>query len=121
MLKLKRVSLLRRIVFWDFKRGSWQYDLLLLAIVAFIFVPSREFFRDQPRAASIVMLPTDSEGEHFLLEPKLLDGIAAGDRVAKATELVRARFKVRSPIQRVEPLLDSEQEVIGYSATAPKK
>ncbi|MFN9754336.1 MAG: hypothetical protein ACK55L_02935 [bacterium] len=50
-------SSLQRFILWDYPRASWQYDVVVLLIVAFIFFTPREWFRDQPRASSIVMLP----------------------------------------------------------------
>ena len=47
---------LSRLVFWDFERGSWQYDIICILILAFIFLTPRDFFRDQPKAASVLML-----------------------------------------------------------------
>lgn len=29
---------MKRIIFWDYERGTWQYDLMCLLIVAFIFL-----------------------------------------------------------------------------------
>lgn len=107
---------LGRLIFWDFKRASWQYDVVVAAIVAFIFLTPREFFNDQPRPASIVMLPSR---QGFLLEPGLLDDIPAERRAAVATELVRKRFKTPAVVQRVEAVYD-EDALTGYMAfTAP--
>ncbi|MFN9741165.1 MAG: hypothetical protein ACK562_03560 [Acidobacteriota bacterium] len=46
---------IRRAINWSYERGSWQYDLLCLLIIAVIFlVPSRYFGdRDRPVPAGI--------------------------------------------------------------------
>ena len=83
---------LSRLIFWDYKRTSWQWDIIVTLILAFIFLTPREVFRDQPRAASIQMLPAQ---QGFLIEPKLLADVAEGDRPQKAAELVNQRFTYR--------------------------
>jgi hypothetical protein len=105
---------LRRLFFWDFQRTSWQWDIIVTLILAFIFLTPRELFRDQPRAASIQMLPAQ---QGFLIEPKLLTNVAEADLPRKAAELVNQRFKTHTTILRVEPVRDeAEGEITGYMA-----
>jgi hypothetical protein len=106
------MKLLRRLLFWEFSRGSWPYDLIVAAILGFIFLTPREFFNDQPKAASIVMLPAN---RGFLLEPALLDAVPEAQRVSAATSLVQKRFKTPAVIDHVEAVRD-EETVTGYMA-----
>ena len=106
--------MLRRFIFWEFPRASWQYDVMVALILLFLFVaPLYVNFRDQPRAASVVMLPTL---DGYLIETRMLESVPPADRPRRATELVNARYKTHTLIQRVEPLIDDEQELIGYTA-----
>lgn len=108
---------LGRLVFWDFKRASWQYDLVVAAILAFIFLTPRDFFSDRPKAPSIAMLPAN---QGFLLEPGLLSDIPEAERPAAATSLVRKRFKTGAVVQRVEAVYEDDNTLTGYMAlTAP--
>jgi hypothetical protein len=110
---------LGRFLFWEYPRASWQYDVMVALILIFIFVtPLYVNFRDQPKAASVVMLPPQQGSEEFLIEARLLAGVPPAEQAARATELVRARYKSRQTIQRVEPLLNDEEEIIGYRAFA---
>ena len=104
--------MLSKLIFWEFPRGSVHYDIVVMLIVAFIFLTPREMYRDQPRASSIVMLPAQ---RGYLLEPGLLAGIAPPDQPARATTLVRDRFKTHATVTRVEPVLD-EGELTGFMA-----
>lgn len=107
---------LGRLIFWDFKRASWQYDLVVAAILAFIFLTPREFFGDQPKAPSIAMLPAN---QGYLLEPGLLSNVPDAERAAAATSLVRKRFKTGAVVQRVEAVFEDDT-LTGYLAyTAP--
>jgi len=105
---------LGRLIFWDYRRTSWQWDIIVTLILAFIFLTPREVFRDQPRAASIQMLPAQ---QGFLIEPKLLEDVAEADRPQKAEELVNQRFKTHMTITHVAPVFDdTEHEITGYMA-----
>ena len=63
---------LSRFLFWDFKRASWQYDVIVVLILAFIFVTPNNIFRDQPKAANVVMLPAEQGTGLFWIAPQLL-------------------------------------------------
>ena len=107
---------LKRFVLWDYPRAGWQYDGMVGIILLFIFLTPREWFRDQPRAANIVMVQSPARGtSQFWIEPEQLEGVAQGDRVSRASALLDARFKKRNVV-RLEPIFDSEQEIRGYLA-----
>jgi len=108
------VEALKRFILWDYQRGSWQYDVMVVLILAFIFATPRTWFRDQPRESQIEML--SSEPAVYLLEPRLLDEVPATERTRKASQLVKARWGKLPNITRVEPVFDAEQELIGYRA-----
>lgn len=103
---------LGRFIFWDVKRASWQYDVIVGLILVFIFLTPRSFFADQPSAANISMLPA---GQGYLLEPALLEGIAEEQQAEAATGLVRNKFKSRVAIENVQPIYNGE-ELTGYIA-----
>ncbi len=103
-----------RFLFWDYKRASWQYDVMVGLILVFIFLTPREMFKDQPNpAGNIVML-----GGGVWIPAKLLTGTPDDQLVPKATSLIRARFKSHPPtVTSVEPINDeASQEVTGYMA-----
>jgi hypothetical protein len=110
-------SVLKRVIFWDFPRASWQYDVIVVAILAFIFLTPREVFRDQPKAQSIVLLPNDSAGvEVFYLEPKLLLEITEGERFEKAAQMLQKRDGKKLALYRLTPIYDSEKDIKGFMA-----
>lgn len=41
----KSVKALGRVLFWRYRRGSWQYDILCALILAFIFLTPKEVFQ----------------------------------------------------------------------------
>ena len=105
---------LGRFLFWDFPRASWQYDVMVILILTFIFATPPNVFRDQPKAATVVMLPVQAGA--YWIDPSSLSGIAENQLVPKASALIEKRFKTKNHINRVEPMYDDEQEIIGYTA-----
>jgi hypothetical protein len=114
--------MLKRFILWDFKRGSWQYDVMVSAILLFIFVTPRDWFGDQPRiprVSTIAMLPSDNGSSPFYIDAKILDGIPENQRVARLTQLLQSGTSDRRlRVMRLEPILDSEGELQGYLAFA---
>jgi hypothetical protein len=113
--------MLKRFILWDYARGSWQYDVMVGIILAFIFVTPRDWFRDQPRipnAGSIALLPSDRGTTQFLVNPIVLSGVPENQREAKLTQLLRGRGYPHLTVTRVETILDSEGELESYVAVA---
>lgn len=110
---------LKRFILWDYARASWQYDVMVGIILAFIFLTPRTWFRDQPRtpqASQVAMLGHGNDV--FWIEPELLAGVPKDQRPGKLASILQSRTgKVRA-ITRVEPILDSEGEIKGYMAFA---
>lgn len=110
------VSGFLRFLLWDYPRAGWQYDVMVGLILAFIFLTPRDWFRDQLKPSSVVMLPAERGSNVFWIEPELLAGVPEAERVQKASALLQARFKTKQNLVRLEPILDSEEEVKGYMA-----
>ena len=108
-----QVSGVKRFLLWDYPRASWQYDVMVAIILAFLFLTPREIFRDQPRPSSIVEVPS-SRGRAFLVEPGLLEPVPEAERTARVESMLRARYGRNESVLQVEPILDSEQELKGF-------
>jgi hypothetical protein len=107
---------IKRFVLWDFPRAGWQYDVIVGLILAFIFITPREWFRDQPRANSIVMLPSDRGATVFWMDAEQLASVPEAAREAQASSLLQARTGKKYHVVRLEPIVDSEQEIKGFMA-----
>ena len=43
---------MKRIIFWNHERGTWQYDLMCLLIIAFIFLSPKTWFDNKDKEAT---------------------------------------------------------------------
>jgi len=50
MRKLLRA--ISSVVLWSYDRGSWPYDVMVVAIVLFVLITPRKWFHDQPQNAA---------------------------------------------------------------------
>lgn len=105
---------MRRLIFWDFPRASWQYDVVVGLILIFIFATPRELFRDQPKAAPVIMMGSNQ----VFIANELLENVPVSQRRAVATNLIHQRIVGNNwHVTRIEPLRDeTEQEVKGFIA-----
>jgi hypothetical protein len=114
--------MLKRFILWDYNRGSWQYDVVVGIILAFIFLTPREWFGDQPRipkASSIAMISSENGVSAFFIEAGLVAGVAEPERNAKLNHLLQIRTSnKRLNVIRIEPVRDSEGVLEGYMAFA---
>lgn len=106
----------QRFILWDYPRASIQYDIMVGLILAFVFLTPREWFRDQPKASNIVMVSTAHGSDAFWIESDVLSDVADQDRIARVSELLKARTGKKQNVVRVEPIVDSEKEIKGYMA-----
>lgn len=42
-----------RIFFWDYERGTWQYDVFCLLIIAFIFLSPGSWFDNKDKKTTL--------------------------------------------------------------------
>lgn len=113
--------MLKRFILWDFPRASWQYDVIVGLILAFIFLTPRDWFRDQPRiphATSIALRPAENGSSVFFVDSQLLAGTAENQRVTRLSDALSRMGNRKLSVTRVEPILDSEGELLGYMAFA---
>jgi hypothetical protein len=111
----------RRLILWDYQRGVWQYDVICAAIVAFIFFSPPRWFHDQPRVPNVAEItsPTARPGEStFYMGPEVVDALPEEKRLVEISKIVSAQRRRKIDIIRIDPIYNSDQDVIGYTAYA---
>jgi hypothetical protein len=106
------MSVLKRLILWDYERGVWQYDVMCGVILLFLAFSPRDWFRDQPRIPHASQI---SEGV-FWLERDLVESVPVDKRVDTLGRELSRRTGKRLVLSRVEPIYDSEKEIKGYMA-----
>ena len=104
------ISGVKRFILWDYRRASWQYDVMVALILIFLFATPREWFRDQPK------VPKGSQ--IFWIEAALLKPENESNRLAEVSAVLKSRTGKMQTVTAVEPVYDSERELKGYMAFA---
>lgn len=116
---------MRRAINWSHERGSWQYDLLCLLIIAVIFLAPGRFFGDRDRPESTthaVPAAIDPVGViQMEIEAAELGSFLQGQRRADLTDFpvealgfyLREQYNHRVRLLRYEQFVDSRQKT-GY-------
>jgi hypothetical protein len=121
-----------RIFFWSYERGSWQYDLAVIAIVVFVLLTPSRWFHDQPTravpssAAQIELLNESGNQQIYKVDASILTPPEQMPQLQN--ELHRRLQKAQSSLQNgrfeitnVEAVRDAQGAVISYQVTLHKK
>ena len=110
-------GLLKRSIFWDFPRASWQYDVVVALILLFIFAIPRSWFHDQPKEASVFLMSSLHGANRVFIATELLEDTPELQRPSRAENLISQRTGKHWQVNRVEPIRDeAEQEIKGFIA-----
>jgi flavin-binding protein dodecin len=125
-------QILSRIFFWSYERGSWQYDLAVIAILIFVLLTPSRWFHDQPTrevpAASVQVELLSEKGNQqvYKVDTRILTPPEQMPQLQN--ELHRALQRAESSLQNgrfeitnVEAIRDAQGAVIAYQVTLRKK
>jgi len=122
-----------RVVFWSYERGSWPYDVMVIAIVLFVLLTPRSWFHDQPQssalASSDVELVSEDAANHTRVYRVASKVLPEEKRTAKPTpELERETHKFLGrnveelkdhtfQVRRIDPVRAADGSVLYYDVT----
>ena len=111
-----------RSIFWSYGRGSWQYDLIVAAILAFIFLSPRGWFNDRPtlqltdlrHQQGIVEMARDNKDVRYLVDARLVDSL---DQKPEDAIPIILRQHIPTPftVKTIDAVRDRHQVVLGYT------
>jgi len=89
------LSTLKKILFWSYERGSWQYDIMCVLILAFIFLSPNKIFQSRVAATRPLVVRAAELGP---VDPNNLD---------RAIQDYLNRMGYATHISRIEKAEDS--------------
>jgi hypothetical protein len=104
------LNVLRKLVFWNYARNTWQWDVLCVVILIFIFLTPKSWFENGERRGSY--LHQNSAVSTVLVGPELIEN--AEDR-AQVERVVRA-FTGRNDVKvlNVRTVVAKDGKTRGY-------
>jgi hypothetical protein len=122
-----------RAIFWSYDRGSWPYDVLVIAIVIFVLATPRGWFHDRPQSgvgesASVQLVSEDSSSQTrvYRLDAGALSPQKRATRptpeLERETHDILGRtvgdLKARTfQVLRIDPVVDGDGAVLHYDVT----
>ena len=112
-----------RSVFWVYERGSWQYDIILAVILAFIFLTPRSVFNDRPTLQlsdlrhfqGVIEVGRAKDGWHYLVDSRLVESMGVDKPEEAVREILQRHLHKPFAIKSVEPTRDRNNVVLGYA------
>ncbi len=112
-----------RSVFWSYERGSWQYDIICLVILAFIFLTPASWFHDRPtlglttlrHTQGVIEVGRAADGWHYLLDARLVASFAPLKPEDAIRTILERRLHRPIELKSLTPLRDSNRVVLGYT------
>jgi hypothetical protein len=120
-------KMIRNYIFWSYERGSFHYDIMVTAILLFMFFSPRFIdYHDKPvetvalHASEVLIKEAGSSGS----SSRFMYQIRADDMGGATTDAERraAILRVIEPIsgevslERYEPVRDAQNKVVAYNA-----
>ena len=122
-----------RTIFWSYDRGSWTYDLMVIAIVLFVLATPRHWFHDEPQTTAVVsadvqFLSADSDNQTrtYRLDARALRpekrATSATPELERETHDILGRtveeLKERTfQVRRIDPVRGDDGSVLYYDVT----
>jgi hypothetical protein len=120
-------KLIRNYIFWAYERGSFHYDVMVTAILIFMFVsPHFIDFKDKPvetvalHASEVLVREAGTSGgsSRFIYQVRADDMNGASTDAERRAAILRVIEPVSGEVslERYEPVRDVQGRVIAYNA-----
>ena len=114
---------IRRAVFWSYERGSWQYDIICVLILAFIFLTPARWFHDRPRlqlsdlrhVQGIIEVGHTNHVWVYQLDARLVESLGEAPTLKAVHQLLLQRVKPPFTIKSIKPILGTGDVILGYT------
>jgi hypothetical protein len=120
-------KLIRNYIFWAYERGSFHYDVMVTAILVFMFVsPHLIDFKDKPvetvalHASEVLVREAGTSGgsSRFIYQVRADDMSGARTDPERRAAILRVIEPISGEvsIERYEPVRDVQGKIIAYNA-----
>ena len=104
------MSVFRKFFFWNYARNTWQWDVLCVVILIFIFLTPKSWFENSERRGALGhQSPT---GSTVLISPELIDNAKDRPRVEQVVRTLTGRSEVQ--VVNIRKVIDKDGRARGY-------
>jgi hypothetical protein len=104
------LSVLRKLFFWNYARNTWQWDVLCVVILIFIFLTPKSWFENSERRGYLAhQNPTAST---VLISPELIENAQDKGQIEQAVRTFMGRNDVQ--VLNIRKVADQDGRTRGY-------
>ena len=104
------LSTLKKGFFWSYPRTSWQWDVLCVLILVFIFLTPKSWFENT--GSQLVQRSQNGQQEVIVLSTNVVGAQPDKSEIERRVRLITGRAELQ--VTRVRPQYDSQGNLIGY-------
>jgi len=101
---------LRKLFFWNYARNTWQWDVLCVVILIFIFLTPKSWFENSERRGYLAH--QNSTASTVLISPELIVNVQDKGEVEQVVRTFTGRNDVQ--IGGVRKVVDKDGKTRGY-------
>ncbi|MEP6569706.1 MAG: hypothetical protein ABJC10_08035 [Acidobacteriota bacterium] len=103
-------NVLKKLFLWNYARNTWQWDILCVVILIFIFLTPKSWFENSERRGyDAHQTPTATT---VLISPELIENVQDTGKVEQVVRAFTGRSDVR--VVKVRKVEDKDGKTLGY-------
>ena len=107
---LDLLSVLRKLFFWNYARNTWQWDVLCVVILIFIFLTPKSWFENSERRGSAAQ--QNSAASTVLISPELIENAQDKGQVEQVVRTFTGRADAQ--VLKVRKVVAKDGKTRGY-------
>ena len=104
------VSVLRKLFFWNYARNTWQWDVLCVVILIFIFLTPKSWFENSERRGYATH--QNRTASTVLIGPELIEDTQDKGKVEQVVRTFTGRHEVE--VTNIRKVVDKDGRTLGY-------
>ncbi|HXG68341.1 MAG TPA: hypothetical protein VNO70_24820 [Blastocatellia bacterium] len=105
------LTTLKKVLFWSYERGSWQYDIMCVLILAFIFLGPNSFFHGKRSRVGY-----ETEAASIFISKEEMGSVDMSRLKEEVSRRLSEKYGRQINVTEVEQVLDSSGQMKGYRA-----
>jgi len=110
VLRTDLLNLLRKLFFWNYARNTWQWDVLCVVILIFIFLTPKSWFENSERRAYAAH--QNPAATTILIGPELIENTQDKGKVEEVVRTFTGRHDVQ--VLNIRKVVDKKGNARGY-------
>jgi len=104
------LNTLKKLFFWNYERNTWQWDMLCVAILIFIFLTPKSWFENGERHS--LFMHQSQPASVVLIGPELIENAQDNGQIEQVVRQFTGRTQVK--VLNVRKVLAADGRTRGY-------